>query len=393
MNIQLTISMLVSDRSTTLKKCLDSLKELLCELSCELIVVFTGEQEETLNIVKQYTDHIIPFKWCNDFSAARNVGLREAKGEWFMYIDDDEWFEDVSEIISFFKTRECDAYESAAYVARNYQDWEAKEYIDAYIVRLYRNDGKLEFTSSIHEAINKLGVPRKFFKNYVHHYGYVSDGKKEAKKSDRNIPLLLEEIEKNSTSTKNYMQLAQEYKGTHEFDKAEECCRKGISIALHESKFYTSDMWMIAYLPIFIALQGEDEKALSEAERFLKDEEVINLSKIYLCHTAVVCCLRLKKFEKGLKYVKEFYEIWKRLRKEEEAGQRYEHADMNLLEAGKKVQQVYICGLHLAVKAKDFKSVSQILKWIPWEDETAMKSYYPELEKWKNSFPDEKKKF
>ena len=48
--IQLTISMLVSDRPETLGKCLASLKPLLRELDSELIVVFTGKNEKTYHI-------------------------------------------------------------------------------------------------------------------------------------------------------------------------------------------------------------------------------------------------------------------------------------------------------------------------------------------------------
>ena len=42
MNIQLSISLLVSDRMETLGKCLASLKPLLRELDSELIAVFTA---------------------------------------------------------------------------------------------------------------------------------------------------------------------------------------------------------------------------------------------------------------------------------------------------------------------------------------------------------------
>ena len=61
---------------------------------------------QALALLSEYTDHIVPFTWCDDFSKARNAGLKEAKGEWFLYIDDDEWFGDVQELIAFFKTRE-----------------------------------------------------------------------------------------------------------------------------------------------------------------------------------------------------------------------------------------------------------------------------------------------
>ncbi|MFQ8980466.1 MAG: hypothetical protein ACLR6I_07915 [Waltera sp.] len=43
--------------------------------------------------------------WCNDFAAAHQCRLvKKARGEWFMYLDDDEWFENPQEIIRVFIT-------------------------------------------------------------------------------------------------------------------------------------------------------------------------------------------------------------------------------------------------------------------------------------------------
>ena len=102
MNIQLSISLLASNRAASLERCLDSLRPLLMQVPSELIIVFTGTDEKVKEIASRYTDKVLPFTWCDNFSAARNVGLWAAKGEWFMYIDDDEWFEDVTEIRDFF---------------------------------------------------------------------------------------------------------------------------------------------------------------------------------------------------------------------------------------------------------------------------------------------------
>lgn len=101
----LSVSLLVSNRKDTIRKCLDSIKPLLDSIPGELIVVDTVGEENSdgsLEIAKEYTDKIVHFDWCNDFAAARNAGLKEACGEWFLFLDDDEWFEDVSEIIEFF---------------------------------------------------------------------------------------------------------------------------------------------------------------------------------------------------------------------------------------------------------------------------------------------------
>ena len=59
MKSQLTISLLVSDRRDTLKRCLDSIVPLLNAVDSELIIVFTGKDQETLEIARQYTSHII----------------------------------------------------------------------------------------------------------------------------------------------------------------------------------------------------------------------------------------------------------------------------------------------------------------------------------------------
>ena len=100
-NILLSISLLVSGRKET-KKCLDSLRPLLDQIPSELILTDTGCDAETRALLEQYTDHILEFEWCKDFSKARNVGLKAARGEWFLYLDDDEWFEDTTEIVDFF---------------------------------------------------------------------------------------------------------------------------------------------------------------------------------------------------------------------------------------------------------------------------------------------------
>ena len=106
----LTISILMSGREDTTERCLKSLEPLLTKMDSELILVDTGCKEEMRNLLQKYTDQIIPFEWCNDFAKARNVGLSQAKGEWFLFLDDDEWFEDVSEIIEFFRSGRVFAY-------------------------------------------------------------------------------------------------------------------------------------------------------------------------------------------------------------------------------------------------------------------------------------------
>lgn len=208
MKCQLSISILVSNHIDTVRKCLESVKPLLDRLRAELIVVDTGSTDGSIDVAKEYTDKIIPFVWCNDFSAARNVGLKAAHGEWFLYLDDDEWFEDVSEIINFFETEKYMDYGRAFYVQRNYEDYEGTRYTDAHVLRMFQIVEGTHFKFRIHELVSPELDPLKVFSTYVHHYGYI--GKSE-EKHQRNATLLRKELKDNPNEMRMFAQLVNEY--------------------------------------------------------------------------------------------------------------------------------------------------------------------------------------
>ncbi len=143
--LRLTIGLIVKNEEKTLEKCLSSLVPLLKAVPSELIITDTGSTDRTLEIAQKYTDHIIHFEWCDDFSAARNTGLDVARGEWFLYLDGDEWFNDVTELVDFFNSGECDQYGSMAYIQRNYIDLLGDSYGDAYVCRTFRRFRRFVF--------------------------------------------------------------------------------------------------------------------------------------------------------------------------------------------------------------------------------------------------------
>lgn len=191
MNIKLSISLLASNRLGSLKRCLESLKPLLRKVPSELIVVFTGTDENVRALAESYTEEVVTFAWCDDFSAARNAALERAKGEWFLWIDDDEWFDDVTEICDFFQTGDYKNYASAYYVVRNYDDWNAMSYSDFHAYRMTKIFPQSRFEKPVHEEMLPQVEPAKYFHVFVHHYGYIKDVKNQNRKMSRNLPLLL----------------------------------------------------------------------------------------------------------------------------------------------------------------------------------------------------------
>ncbi len=188
----LTISILVSNNYDNVKRCLESVQPLRKAVSSELILTDTGCDKNVRQLIESYADRIIDFPWRQDFSAARNAGLKEAKGQWFLYVDDDEWFEDTTSIEQFFLTGECDNYNVAFYIQRNYVDARGDNYVDSYVDRVIRITKDLHFEHRIHEAYTGVEIgEKKILSSFVHHYGYVyKDEKEKQKKHQRNQTLL-----------------------------------------------------------------------------------------------------------------------------------------------------------------------------------------------------------
>lgn len=188
----LSISILISNHYENVKRCLESIRPLLDTIPSELILTDTGVEAELRQLMEQYTDHIIDFAWCQDFSAARNVGLKEAKGQWFLYIDDDEWFENTEAIATFLQSQEADEYNIACYIQRNYIDFGGEKYADHTVDRILRINPKLHFEHRVHEAYTDIDIKtKKALPVIAHHYGYCYKNEQEMmNKHIRNQKLL-----------------------------------------------------------------------------------------------------------------------------------------------------------------------------------------------------------
>jgi glycosyltransferase involved in cell wall biosynthesis len=236
--IRLSIGLIVKNEEKTLDQCLNSLLPLLGAVSSELIITDTGSSDHTVEIAEKYTDHIIHYKWRDDFSEARNTGLKEARGEWFLFLDADEWFDDVTRIIDFFNSGECDRYGSAAYNTRNYTDQSGETYTDFCAERLFRIYPGIHFENKVHEAIRRAGRT-KFLDAYVHHYGYAyKDREDQLKKFRRNTGLLENILEENPNDLRALWELAKEYMPVN-VEKAIALTQKGLELEKnHPDGFY-----------------------------------------------------------------------------------------------------------------------------------------------------------
>lgn len=364
--ILLSISILVSNRPDTVEKCLKSLGSLRGKVPSELILVDTGCGEQVRKIIEPYADKIVDFEWCNDFSKARNAGLKQARGEWFLYLDDDEWFGDTEEIEDFFLSDKHLHYHCGSYLQRNYFDLEGRKYRDEYVGRLIRLEPGIEFIYSIHEVFSKAREPRIRLHSYVHHYGYAFKDEEEARRhSQRNISLLLEEHKKEPGELRHNAQLAQEYNALKEWEKSAEISLDGI----HNAGPGASTEQLLGGLYVntvrnYMTMERHSD-AISLGEKYLTLACSNELARAAVRYNLCITYLERAEYVKSLEAVDgylRFYEKWERDR---DATAYYECLTISFFSP--ECRQAALCiGVQAGSKAGDTVLAKKYFDRIDW---------------------------
>lgn len=307
-DIILTITMLVSDREDTIDKCLKSLQNLRKAVPSELIVVDTAGNQVCMDIVRQYTDQIIPFTWCDDFSAARNAGVWKANGRWLMFLDDDEWFENTKELEEFFTSGAYQKYNAAAYIVRNYLNKEGTVWKDSTAIRLAKREKSTRFEGKIHESISSLKPPVYYTRDYAHHYGYAFDTEQERiAHSWRNIRPLLERRKERPDDFHAAAQLIQEYMGAREYFSAIEVAkdmRKAPRCWQRQKASFTSYA-VIKEIENY-RTQQRFQDGYKVAKELLTDENITILARGCILNQMVGICYQLEKYGEAVFYIQKY---------------------------------------------------------------------------------------
>ncbi len=195
----------------------------------EIIVVDTGSQDNTKAILNELAVDFYEFVWCNDFAAAKNFALDQAHGDWIVFLDADEFFDEESQkkirstlikmhgdrkiaglITPFFNIDENNNHELLS------KSWQ---------MRIFRREKALRFAGKIHESLQNL-APKGRERDFVVveslcfiHTGYSREIIET--KLRRNLNLIKEEIAaQGGEHPKQYGYLQDCYMGLKEYDKA-----------------------------------------------------------------------------------------------------------------------------------------------------------------------------
>jgi glycosyltransferase involved in cell wall biosynthesis len=183
-----SLCMIVKNEEKNLPRCLDSFKDLVDEI----IIVDTGSNDKTVEVAKSYGAKTYYFKWCDDFSAARNESLKYATKEWILIIDADEYIDEDNrnKIKALLEKPEYDAYTIST---RNFFIANSPAFDVNILIRLFKNVPGICYSGIIHndveESIRKHKFKVKITDIFIYHVGYLSG---ELKKKRGRIKILRE---------------------------------------------------------------------------------------------------------------------------------------------------------------------------------------------------------
>jgi tetratricopeptide (TPR) repeat protein len=188
MTVRLSLTAIVKNEAATLARCLASVRDLVDEI----VVVDTGSGDGSQDIARQHGAKVIETPWPDSFAAARNESIRHATGQWLLWLDADEWFDEANR----GKLRDVLAGLGDDKVAYVMQQRSAAANGSATLVgqvRLFRNHPDIHWDYRVHEQIlpslKKAGHAVRFTDLAIEHSGYLDPGLRQ-RKLERNLRLL-----------------------------------------------------------------------------------------------------------------------------------------------------------------------------------------------------------
>lgn len=304
----LSLAMIVKNEQRHLPRCLDSVRGLVDEM----VIVDTGSADDTVAIAESRGAKVAHFAWNDDFSAARNEGLRHCTGDWVLVLDADEALDrtDHGRIRAVLQDGEAPAF---ALTLRTYfQDsgsvlfdqpvqandhaYEAGSefpfYADFQGLRLCRWFPDLRFEGPIHELLDpyfqsrQLGI--RALPAVIHHFGKV-DPAREREKAAHYLRMAEAQAAAAPDQAQAQFALLHQAVAGRAWDLAVTAGERCLALG-GEPSSTTQNLLGLAYLE-----SGRPAQALPHLEQLL---ERVPGHPLALANLAF-CCARLGRFEEA----------------------------------------------------------------------------------------------
>lgn len=214
---KVSVALIVRNEAENIATCLNSVRAHVDEI----VVVDTGSTDDTKQIVRQFTDRIFDFVWCDDFGKARQYAFDQATGNWVFWMDADDILvggEHLREEIASAPPETTSMLWKYIYVSNGVPT------LEHWRERCVRNDGSYRWTGRVHETLETEQRDVRFYSQRVfleHHQKHL------ATRSRRNLNILEAEFAElgDQVSPRTLFYLGNEYMEYAEWEKAVESYR------------------------------------------------------------------------------------------------------------------------------------------------------------------------
>lgn len=372
----LSISLLTNGKKQDVTiKCFKSLITIKKHVPTEIVVVDTGCPDDFREIVEKYADIVIDFEWCDNFAKARNAGLKKCTGKWFMFVDDDEWFENTDAIVDFFQSGEYKKYKWAKYLIKNYTNVEGTDSDDFWSARLSEHVNDLHFEGLVHEYLTPLEGRYKLIDSFEHHYGYAFINKTDRyAKSMRNIRLLLKMKDEDSRGLLWRVQLIQEYEAVNNYEGLAELCQSAIDTFADVDNYnvnrYRSDFYSGKLLADNLLCQYEE--TLNDFELFRKDRRNNSVCIASLYYTVTYAYMKLKKYKYSEDYCRKYldiYDEWKKCNDFDKRIEKESGLTTNLIFSERNFDIILSRLIAAKINGSNFKHIHEYINRVNWKND------------------------
>lgn len=151
----ISLAMIVKDETADLERCLASVAEYVDEI----VLVTTDPKESHDQAAKLYPGklHRFPFKWINDFAAARNFSFSKATKDYILWLDADDVLAGGEKLQDAIAHMQNAGLQWLAFNYRYAEDSAGIGIANHMKPRLLRNDGKSIWKKPVHENLEYQG--------------------------------------------------------------------------------------------------------------------------------------------------------------------------------------------------------------------------------------------
>ena len=227
---KISACVITKNEAKNINRCLQSVKDIVNEI----IVVDTGSNDATVAIAEQLGAKVFHYQWSNDFAAARNYVLAQAKGDWIIFLDADEYFaaKTIKNVRPFIdKIHGKRKIEAVRCQMNNLEGIDGPLRSSNPTIRIFRNSPVIRYQGRVHEAVYKSGKPVKTIDVtdrliVIYHTGYTIETT--IAKVRRNTVILEEEIKSGMVRDLTYCYLSDGCWRAGEYEKSIEYAQKAI---------------------------------------------------------------------------------------------------------------------------------------------------------------------